>query len=130
MKRPKVLIGTSVLVVSLVMSCRESIDSTSDLRYQDLIVGSWIYPAPDGSSSITLLFSDSDVRVINTRQDAPVDTIYNYFIDSGLLHFTTNSEPPVVVFTYVIDQLDFSILILSFSSGGELVRQTYSRTSP
>ncbi len=120
----------ALMIIGIIASCRESIDSTTDLRYQDLIVGAWLYPSPDGASSTTLIFDDSShVRVINTRPDNPVDTTYTYFIDAGILYFTTDEMPPEIVFSYVIEQLDFNQLTL-YASDIDPQRQTFYRTSP
>lgn len=120
----------AILGAGIIASCRESIDSTTDLRYQDLIVGAWLFQSPDGTSSTTLIFDDSShVRVINTRPINPVDTTYTYFIDAGILHFTTDEMPPVIVFSFAIEALDFNQLTL-YASDIDPQRQTFYRTSP
>jgi len=110
-------------------SCRESIDSSTDLRYENLIVGAWFYSfqGDSGAESITFIFEEEKTaRIINTG--IGIDTTYHYFIENGILFLTSEDTPPDIIFSYVIEQLDLTTLVITFSSQGLPVRQVYSRT--
>ncbi len=106
-------------------ACRESLSDTTDLRYEDLIVGMWQYTNSVTQETITLTFSSvKDVHIVNPSLG--IDSTYSYFIDAGILYLTTGDSPPEIIFSYVIEELNFSQMILRFS--GE--RQAYFRVRP
>ncbi len=121
---------TACMIGSSVMSCRESLESTTDMRYEDLIVGAWFYSfqSDSGAASITFIFSaDKTTRIINTALG--LDTTYNYYIEAGILYLTSDDVPPEVLFNYAIEQLDLTTLVITFSSSGSQIRQVYTRTA-
>lgn len=114
----------NIVTLPILFSCREPLISSSDERKEQLIQGSWIYYTETGSISLTFN-PDFTVDIVNSL-DTNVYT-FSFRIEDGELYFLQGDDYQQVEFTYTIESLTSSELVLSFVGIHGFVRQTYVR---
>lgn len=117
------------LACIVVISCRESLVDSRDVRFENELIGSWILDNewPESHVTVRLHFKpDYTVRIDNTFVGHPVD--YRFWVDDGTLYLSRRLDDDTTEeFDYDIIQLDDDDLVLEYRAGGGIVQRKFNR---